>query len=740
MKRLLLSTCMFAMVACNPQAKNTASSDENFETLNIIPMPVSATKTPGSFVISSGLTISSTDKTSAQAVKTFTDKLEMRNGVKLSTTSKKSAIDFITVKETPAEGYDLQVTKTKITLKASDSAGFLYGMETLYQLMPANTYRVGKKLTEINVDCAKITDVPAYKYRGIMLDVCRHYMKPAEIKRVLDVMVSQKLNTFHWHLTEDQAWRIEIKKYPKLTSIGAWRDGIGFGLDPKRTDNYRKSDGKYGGFYTQEEIKDIIKYASERSITIIPEIELPGHAMAALVAYPELGCTGGPYTMPNRGGVFPHVYCAGNEKVFTFLQDVISEVAELFPSKYIHIGGDECPKSQWKRCPKCQKVIKDNKLHNEHELQSYFITRMEKFINSKGKKLIGWDEILEGGLAPNATVMSWRGMNGGIKAANMGHDVIMTPNSHVYFDHYQAKQNEPKAIGGFLPLERVYTFNPAPKNIASDKRHHILGGQANLWTEYMPNGAQVEYMLAPRVCALSESVWSDASKKDWNDFSQRMKVQYSRFEAMGINYRRPSGVLILKTDKGITLSSKIEGQKIVFTLDGSTPTKNSTVYTKPITESKRVTLKASILTTAGILLKPVTKGLNLPKFSVKNDFGVNSGNPVEQALDGSQDSIFWGNRHIKAGNTFTLTFEVAQTASSIRVITGKKVDGGGDDSLKAGDQLETSIDGKTFTKVANFDNRGVAKLSGQKLKVKAIRLKANKAQNKWLVIREIEIN
>lgn len=740
MKRLLLSTCMIAMAACSPQEKITASPDQNFETLNIIPKPIKAEKGSGSFIISNGVTVSSTDATSAQAVKTFTAHLDKRNGIKLSTTTQKSAITFITTKAVPTEGYELQVTKTAIVLKASDKAGFLYGMESMYQLMPAASYLVGTKLKQVNVDCATITDSPEYKYRGIMLDVCRHYMKPNEIKRILDVMVSQKLNTFHWHLTEDQAWRIEIKKYPKLTEIGAWRDGIGFGLDPKRTDNYRKSDGFYGGFYSQEEIKDIIKYASERAITIIPEIELPGHAMAALVAYPEFGCTGGPYTMPNRGGVFPHVYCAGNEKVFTFLQDVITEVAALFPGKYIHIGGDECPKSQWKRCPKCQKVIKDNKLHNEHELQSYFIQRMEKFINSKGKKMIGWDEILEGGLAPNATVMSWRGAHGGIKAANMGHDVIMTPNSHVYFDHYQSRTNEPKAIGGFLPLEQVYTFNPTPTHIAADKRHHVLGGQANLWTEYMPNGAQVEYMLAPRVCALSESVWSKSESKNWANFSKRMQIQYARFEAMGINYRRPRGILLTETAEGITLSSKVQGQKIVYTLDGSTPTKDSKVYTTPIKDSRRITLKASILTITGKVLKPLTRVLNLPAFTIKNDFGVNAGNTVKKALDGSQDSVFWGNRHIVAGNTFTVTFDESQKLSSIKVVTGKKVNGGGDDSLKATDQLEISTDGQTFKKVADFNNQGVAIISGQALTVKAIRLKANKNQQKWLMIREIEIN
>jgi hexosaminidase len=742
MRIVLFSACIALLTACTttPQ-KTTGSSNENFKTLNIIPKPISAIKTKGSFVISEGLCVSSTDSISAQASKTFIKGILQKSGVQLTTQSKEADIKFITSKEIAKEGYELEVTQANITLKASDASGFIYGLSTLYQLMPTNNYQARVKLQQLNVDCAIIKDAPAYHYRGLMLDVCRHFIKPREIKRVLDLMASQKLNIFHWHLTEDQAWRIEIKKYPKLTEVGAWRDGTGFDLDPKGTDNYRASDGKYGGFYTQEEIKEIVKYAADRGITIIPEIELPGHSMAALVSYPELGCTGGPYKMPMKGGVFTDVYCAGNEKVYKFLEDVITEVADLFPGPYIHIGGDECPKAQWNRCPKCQKMLRKHKLHNGHELQSYFVSRMEKIINSKGKKLIGWDEILEGGLAPNATVMSWRGMKGGIKAANMGHDVIMAPNTHVYFNFYQAdKATEPKSFGHYLPFEKVYTFNPMPANISEDKRHHILGGQANLWSEYIQNSQMVEYMLAPRICALSESLWTPSSAKNWDNFLERMKIQYARFEAIGIRYRRPRDIVLTETKDGIILTPKAKGVEIVYTLDGSTPSLQSTTYTTPIKETRRVTLKASVVMPDGKVLQPLVKILNIPKFTVRNKFGINRGSHVEAVMDGSQDSVFWGRKIIKPGDTFTLIFNEPQNLSSIKVITGKKVNGGGSDSLIAGDRLEISRDGKKFTKVATFDHQGIAHYKGEQIKVKAIRLKATQPQRKWLMIREIEIH
>ena len=371
-----------------------------------------------------------------------------------------------------------------------------------------------------------------------MLDVARHMFPADFIKRYIDIIAAHKMNVFHWHLTEDQGWRMPIEKYPKLESIAAWRKETLIG---HYTDKPRKFDGKpYGGIYTRQEIVDIIGYAKERSVTIVPEIELPGHATAALSAYPELSCTGGPHEAETLWGVHKEVYCAGNEETFVFLENVLKEVSAIFPGPYIHIGGDECPKTRWKECQKCQKRIADEGLKDEHELQSYFIKRTEKILEKFGKRLVGWDEILEGGLAPNAIVHSWRGMDGGIEAANAGHEVVMSPTTHVYFDYYQSedRDNEPLAIGGYLPLEKVYDFEPVPDKINPDKRHLILGGQANLWTEYIPTTEKAEYMLLPRMCALSEVVWSPRNKKDYNGFIKRLGDHLKRLDRKNLNYRK----------------------------------------------------------------------------------------------------------------------------------------------------------------------------------------------------------
>jgi len=442
------------------------------------------------------------------------------------------------------EGYKLTVSPKSAVISAPKGAGLFYGVQTLLQLFPPEIFSKTKSdNTDWSAPCVEIRDYPRFPWRGLHLDVGRHFFTKDEVLRFLDAMALHKLNRFHFHLTEDQGWRIEIKKYPKLTEVGAWRPGIGFGLDPKSSDQY-DSKGRYGGFFTQKDIKEIVAYAEKRYITVVPEIELPGHSRAALAAYPELSCTGGPFDIREGAGIDKDVYCAGNDKTFKFLEDVLTEVLALFPSTYIHIGGDECPKDRWKECPKCQKRIKDNDLKNEHELQSYFVKRIEKFLNSKKRQIIGWDEILEGGLAPNATVMSWRGMDGGIKSAREGHNVIMTPTSHCYFDYYQAAPGgEPKAIGGFVPLEKVYSFEPVPQQLGSDQRKYILGAQGNLWTEYMPNYKQVEYMAYPRGCALAEVVWTPAAKKNLQDFQDRLQHHTARLSAFGVNYRVPPKVI-----------------------------------------------------------------------------------------------------------------------------------------------------------------------------------------------------
>jgi hexosaminidase len=370
-----------------------------------------------------------------------------------------------------------------------------------------------------------------------MLDVSRHFYAKAEVERVLDLMALYKLNTLHWHLVDDDGWRIDIKKYPRLTQVGAWRQSIGFGLDPKTSTAYGP-DGRYGGYYTQKDIREVVAYAAARHITVVPEIEMPGHSGAALAAYPALSCSGEPYTIDRSGLFHVGVYCAGNDDTFAFLQNVLAEVFRLFPGQYIHIGGDEVNKTNWKHCAKCQRRMKNEGLKSEDELQSYFIKRMEKFIKAHGRTLIGWSEIRKGGLAQNAVVMDWIG--GGKEAALAGHDVVMTPTAYCYLDHYQATNHstEPRAIGGFLPLKKVYAFEPVPTNLPPPFQSHILGGQGNLWTEYVASPRHAEYMIFPRACALAEVTWSAKNARDWEDFQQRLKVDEQRLDQLGVNYRR----------------------------------------------------------------------------------------------------------------------------------------------------------------------------------------------------------
>ena len=436
------------------------------------------------------------------------------------------------ITQTP-ESYNLKIDPQGIDIIGSDYAGIFYGLQTLVQILETTKINNSTAVTSVLIE-----DRPRFRWRGMLLDVGRHMFPADFIKRYIDIIAAHKMNVFHWHLTEDQGWRVPIKKYPKLKDIAAWRKET---LVGHYRDKPHQFDGKpYGGFYTEEEITDIIDYASDRSVTIVPEIEMPGHATAALSAYPQLSCTGGPHEAETIWGVHKEVYCAGNEETFDFLENVLEEVSQLFPGPYIHIGGDECPKTRWAECEKCQKRITDEGLKDEHELQSYFIKRIEKILEKFGKRLVGWDEILEGGLAPNAVVHSWRGMDGGIEAANAGHEVIMSPTTHVYFDYYQSedRENEPLAIGGYLPLSKVYEFEPVPDKIDSDKRHLILGGQANLWTEYIPTAKQAEYMLLPRVCALAEAVWSPKNKKDYAGFINRLGDHLKRLDRKNLNYRK----------------------------------------------------------------------------------------------------------------------------------------------------------------------------------------------------------
>lgn len=427
------------------------------------------------------------------------------------------------------EAYRLQIRRNEALIQASAPAGIFYGIQTLLQLLPLE----GKK----HIPCLDISDRPRFIYRGMHLDVCRHFFGVDFIKRYLDQMARYKLNTFHWHLTEDQGWRIEIKRYPKLTSVGSVRKET---MVEKNFNPYRGDGTPHGGYYTQEEVREIIAYAARRHIEVIPEIEMPGHSLAALSAYPELSCTGGPFEVATSWGVFDDIYCT-KEETFVFLEHVLDEVTALFPGRYIHIGGDEAPKTRWKACPVCQGRMRAEGLEDEHALQSYFIRRIEKILTARNKKLIGWDEILEGGLAPDATVMSWRGEDGGIAAARQGHDVIMTPGFAMYFDHYQGDpKKEPLAICCYTPLQKVYAYDPVPAVLSPKEQQHILGVQANVWTEYIKTPEHVEYMVNPRLLALSEIAWTNKGRKDYSSFMRRIPIHLQRMDRLGINYRQPA--------------------------------------------------------------------------------------------------------------------------------------------------------------------------------------------------------
>jgi hexosaminidase len=438
-----------------------------------------------------------------------------------------------------AEGYSLNVTRNGVVIRASTQAGLFYGAQTLLQLLPPEIFSTkAVKRVKWQMPCAQIEDWPRFKWRGLMLDVARHFFNKSEVERILDTMALYKLNTFHWHLTDDQGWRIEIEKYPKLTEIGGWRSGVGFNLDPKSTTAYGP-DGRYGGFYTQNDIREIVAYAAARHITIVPEIEMPGHSTAALAAYPEYSCTGGPFINATTAGVFNGIYNPANEKTFTFLENILSEVFKLFPGKYIHIGGDEVPKATWKNSADCQALMRREGLKDEKELQSWFIRRIENFVSANGRSMIGWSEILEGGLPRNAAVMDWIG--GAQEAASAGHNIVMSPVRYCYLDFYQSTNHaaEPTAASwgpGTVTLKKVYSFNPSA-DLPPQSETFILGTQGNLWTEQISNLKYAEYMIFPREFALAEIGWSSELSRDWNDFLSRLTVNEKRLKEIGMNFR-----------------------------------------------------------------------------------------------------------------------------------------------------------------------------------------------------------
>ena len=543
----------------------------------LIPVPVKATYGQGFSVISKQTAIDAGSEQKYEAA-LLNELIKQYLGYTLpviehtNRMSVKLRIDTLLVKE--PEGYLLE-SNGNINITAHDGAGLMHGIQTLRQLW---ILREGI----LRIPVANIQDYPKFSYRGMHLDVCRHFFSLDFIRQYIDLLSLYKFNTFHWHLTDDQGWRIEIKKYPKLQTVAAWRDETMIGH--KKELPHRFDGKRYGGYYTQEQIKEIVQYATERHITVIPEIEMPGHAQAALAAYPSLGCTGGPYKTATFWGVFDDVFCAGKDSTFTFLQDVLDEVLTLFPSQYIHIGGDECPKTRWKVCPHCQKRIKQENIFNEDQLQSYFIGRIAKYVQSKGRRVIGWDEILEGGLAKGATVMSWRGSGGAVEAARMNHDAIMTTEDEYYFDHYQSLYpSEPVAAGGYTSLKDVYNYQPLPDSIDASLLPHIKGVQGQLWSEYLPTAQQASYMLLPRAIALAEAGWSQSANLNYDDFLLRVRKQDATLKRIGLTMANNFDEITFTTDKVLRgslsfhLHSSFREAEIRYTSDGSFPDKSSRV-------------------------------------------------------------------------------------------------------------------------------------------------------------------
>ena len=589
---ILFSTCFYA---CSE--KRTLNSD-----YEIIPKPLDVNcKGDASFLLKDGVAViyPENNRKMQDNAEFLVDYVERQTGVKL-TSHAGMPVDgaiclTLDLSDDNAEAYKLIVNDKRVCISGASEAGVFYGIQTLRKSLP-----VAQDIN-VNLSAVEIYDKPRFAYRGAMLDVARHFYTVDEVKTFIDMLALHNINRFHWHLTDDQGWRIEIKKYPKLMSVaserketvvGRWYSGI--------------YDGKpYGGYYTQDELRDVIDYAAKRHITIIPEVDLPGHMQAALTAYPELGCTGGPYEVRTIWGVSQDVLCVGNDFTLQFVKDVLPEVADIFPSEYIHIGGDECPKVRWEKCPKCQERIKslglksDAKHTKEQRLQSYMIQEAAKYLKEKGKRIIGWTEILEGGLVPDATLMSWIGESGGIEAAHQHHDVIMTPNTYLYFDYYQSKkvEDEPLAIGGYLPIEKTYNYEPMPKELTKEEQQYIKGVQANLWTEYIPVFSQVQYMVLPRLGAAAEVQWTDPSKKDYKDFLRRVPHLVAVYDCYGWNCA--THVYDVNVDmKADTVNhvlnvqlSTMADDPIYYTLDGQDPTEKSLKYTKPFTIDQSVVLK-----------------------------------------------------------------------------------------------------------------------------------------------------
>ena len=714
MNKKLLTGALAAMAFLLPSTAAGQTAD-----FNIIPRPQQVkVSNDAPFTLSAKTVISL--GTNSQDMKRNANMLasyiEQATGIRPAVgKSKNGTAIVLTIDKTiaNAEGYKLDADAKQIRIAGASAAGVFYGIQTLRKSLPL----VNGKASKVSIPAVHIADAPRFAYRGTHLDVSRHFVTADSVRQFIDMLALHNINRFHWHLTDDQGWRIEIKKYPLLTQIGSKRAQTVIGH------NSGKYDGKpYSGFYTQKQIRDIVKYAADRYITIVPEIDLPGHMQAALAAYPDMGCTGGPYEVWQKWGVSDNVLCAGNDKTLTFIDNVLKEITQLFPSKYIHVGGDECPKTQWQKCPKCQARIKALNLeakdgHSaEERLQSYIITHASNYLKSLGRNTIGWDEILEGGLAEGATVMSWRGESGGIAAAKQHHDVVMTPNSYLYFDYYQSldKANEPLAIGGYLPLETVYSYEPMPKELTADEARHIIGVQANIWTEYMPTFKQMQYMALPRLAALSEVQWSQPALKDYTSFTNRLTEFTHLYDRLGYNYAKHLYNVAIHVDSDnkwreilihMTTAGKAE---IRYTLDGTEPTVNSTLYTGAIVLQKSAKIRAaafrdgkrSSVTSQDISFNKATAcPVELLQPTHKN-YTYKGGATLTDGLLG--DKGFGTGRWLGfSGNDLEAVIDLKQNTDVSSVSLNTCVDKGSWIFDARNIEVSVSADGKSFTKVAS---------------------------------------
>ncbi|WP_245723948.1 beta-N-acetylhexosaminidase [Pedobacter steynii] len=563
---------------------------------SVIPEPVYIKKGNGGVNISPATTINYPDELKASG-ELLNEAIRSYTGTLLAVNTRPQAnqlllkLDSVVVKE--KEGYHLLIEDDQILIMGHDQAGIFYGIQSLMQLWSLHTKN------SLRVEKGEIRDYPRFNYRGMHLDVGRHMYSVAFLKKFIDLLAVYKFNVFHWHLTEDQGWRIEIKKYPKLQSVSAWRDGTIIGH--KKEAPHTFDSVKYGGYYTQDQIREVVRYAASKYVNILPEIEMPGHALAALAAYPQLGCTGGPYKTAQFWGVFDDVFCAGNEEVYQFMEDVLDEVIGLFPYAYVHIGGDECPKLKWKHCVKCQQKIKENGLKDEQELQGYFMKRIEKYLNSKNRKAVGWDEVLEGGVSRNTTIMNWRGEQSGIAAAKEKYEVIMTPENMLYFDYYQSlDKNEPVAAGNYTPLSKVYGYEPVPDSLSPEQAAYIKGVQGGIWTEYMKDEKHLEYMVFPRALALSEIAWSDKKGKNYPWFLEKLRHHRDFMNRMKVNYYPYFDEITSEIKPGangtpvLTLKTTFPKGQIRYTLDGSVPGLKSKLYQGPVLLNRSMVLNAGL--------------------------------------------------------------------------------------------------------------------------------------------------